>query len=183
MELFTAIEKRSSIRRYQSRPVEPEKLKRILEAARRAPSWANVQSSRYVLVTDTALKEALAQTLPETNPARPAMLQAPLVIVGCAEMGKAGYHRGEASTDKGDWYMFDLGIAMQNLTLAATALGLGTVYVGLFDAARAAQVIGVPEGVSTVAMLAIGYPDQEPKERPRLPLEDVVFYEGYGRRA
>ena len=81
MDLFTAIETRRSNRRFQTRPVATEMQSQILEAARRAPSWANAQTARYVMVTDAALKETLAETMPETNPGRAAMTQAPLVVV------------------------------------------------------------------------------------------------------
>jgi nitroreductase len=77
--------------------------------------------------------------------------------------------------------MFDVGLALQNLTLAAYELGLGTVHVGLFDAQKAAQVMGVPKGVVVVELMPLGYPDEQPAARPRKELAGMVFYEKYGQ--
>ena len=96
-------------------------------------------------------------------------------------MGKSGYFQGSPSTDKGDWYMFDIALAMQNLVLVAHSLGLGTVYVGLFDARKAAAILRVPDGFSVVAITPLDYPDQEPKTRPRRELSEIVFYDSYGK--
>ena len=136
---------------------------------------------------DAGIKSGLADTLKlelggalVDNPAGDAIRQAPVVIVACAELGKSGYYKGEPATDKGDWFMFDVAIAMQNLVLAAHSLGLGTVYLGRFDAKKAAGVLGVPEGFCVVSMTPLGYPDQEPKTRPRKELSEIVFYDRYG---
>jgi nitroreductase len=180
MDTFEAMEKRGSIRQYQPTPVDAAQLDQILAAAHGAPSWANTQTHRYVVVRDSALKDALAGTVPETNRGCAAMRQAPLVIVGCAEKEKAGYKRGEMVTDKGDWAMFDLGIAMEHMVLAATALGLGTLYIGYFDSSAAARIIGVPEGISLYAILVVGHPAEDSPPRKRRPLEEIVFNERYG---
>ena len=127
------------------------------------------------------LRERLAGTLPETNRAADSIRQAPVVIVACGEKGKSGWYHGAMSTDKGDsWYMFDVALAMEHLVLAAHSLGLGTVYVGLFDAGRAAGILGVPEGTVVVAMTPLGYPDESPPPRPRKGLSEFVFHDRYG---
>jgi nitroreductase len=182
MDVQHAILTRRSIRKYRADAVPETVLQNILAAGRQGPSWANTQTPRFVVVSDSGLKQQLAATLSTNNPAGAAMQQAPLVIVGCALRGLAGFKQGEASTDKGDWFMFDAGIAMQNMVLSAHAEGLGTVYVGAFDAAGAEKILGVPDGVSAVAMLVLGYPDQEPAERPRLDISEIVFYERYGQQ-
>lgn len=187
MEVIEAIESRRSIRRYKADPVKEKDLKIILEAARQAPSWNNTQCWRFVIVRDPEVKAKLADTLSSAfakNPAIPAIGNAPVVIVACAVLGKSGYLKGESSnieaTDKGDWFMFDVALAMQNLVLAACSLGLGTVHVGLFDAKKAAEVLGLPEGVVCVEMTPLGYPDGEPKVIPRKELSELVFYDRYG---
>ena len=180
MDTFEAMEKRCSTRQYQATEVTNAQLDRILAAAHGAPSWANTQTHRYVVVRDAAVKEALAQTVPETNRGCAAMRQAPLVIVGCAETGRAGYRKGEPSTDKGDWAMFDLGIAMEHMVLAATALGLGTLYIGYFDSPAAEKVLDVPAGISLFAILVVGYPAEDCPARKRRPIEEIVFHERYG---
>jgi nitroreductase len=90
-----------------------------------------------------------------------------VVIVACAELGQAGFTRstGEPSTNKGEyWFMFDVGLAMQNLLLVAHSLGLGTVIIGSFDAKKAETILGVPPGFCVVAMTPLGYPDQALKQ-------------------
>ena len=117
--------------------------------------------------------------LPRTNPSVKAIREAPVVIVACAELGKAGYLGGKLSSDKGDWYMFDVALAMQNLVLAANSLGLGTVYIGWFDAEKAADVLEVPAGSCVVTMTPLGYPDQKPSPTLRKELPQIMSYEKY----
>jgi nitroreductase len=86
------------------------------------------------------------------------MVQAPVVLVLCGRTKSSGFYKDMATTKFGDWFMFDLGIAAQNLCLAAHAHGLGTVVVGLFDHDKARAAVKVPEGVELVAMIPMGYP-------------------------
>ena len=181
MEVMSAILTRRSVRHYQPDPVKEEDLTAVLEAARWAPSWANTQCWRFVVVRDAATKAALAGTLSPGNPATSAITEAPVVIAACAELGMAGYKRGEACTDKGDWFMFDVALAMQNLVLAAHSLGLGTVHVGLVDAPRAAKILGLPPGIVFVEMTPLGYPAEQPKAPPRKEVSEMVFYDRYGQ--
>jgi len=182
MELMEAIKTRRSIRRYKTTPVDDKTIELVLEAARWAPSWANTQCWRLIVVRDSKIKDKLANMIGE-NPATNAIRNAPVVIVACAELGKSGYYEGQPATDKGDWYMFDVALAMQNLVLAAHSLGLGTVHVGLhFDTKQAASILDVPEGFCAVEMTPLGYPDQEPKARPRKELSEIVFYDKFGCR-
>ena len=179
MEVIEAIKTRRSIRRYKTTRVNNKTIELILEAARWAPSWSNTQCWKFVVVRDSHIKAKLADTLGE-NPATDAIRSAPVVIVACAELGKAGYKQGELTTDKGDWYMFDVALAMQNLVLAAHSVGMGTVYVGLFDAKKVAAILGVPQGFCVVSLTPLGYPDEELAPRPRKELSEIVFYDRYG---
>ena len=188
MELMEAIKGRRSIRRYTSKPVDDKTLNTILEAARQAPSWANTQCWRFIVVRDSQIRNKLADTGIEMAQGKPnwaaeAMRITPIAIVACAEMRKSGYYIKEPKgpvTDKGDWYMYDVALAMQNLTLAAHALGLGTVNIGAFDTIKAAEILGVPEGYAVVSMTPLGYPDEEPNPRPRKELAEIVFYDKFG---
>jgi nitroreductase len=182
MDTFEAIFSRRSVRQYQETPVPDDVLTRVLEAARRAPSWANTQCTRYVVVRDPETKARLADCLNRGNPATEAIKHAPVVIVACAELGKSGYYKSSLVTDRGDWFMFDVGIAMQNLALAAQALGLGTVHVGLIpDSKKVDAILELPAGVVSVEMTPLGYPSAESKGPPRKELSEIVFYEKYGR--
>ena len=179
MDLFQAIRERRSVRKYKATPVSQEQLNAIFDAVRWTPSWANTQCWSFVVVREGETKERLADTLPPVNRAAEAIKNAPIVIVACAQMGRSGYIRGALGSDKGDWFMFDLGLAMQNLTLAAHALGLGTVHVGWFDAAKVAQILEVPEGIAVVEMTPLGRPDDQPVAPRRKELGEFVFYEKY----
>jgi nitroreductase len=188
MEVLEAIKTRRSIRKYKTTPVDNKTIEIVLEAARWAPSWANSQCWRFVVVRDadtrSKLAEALRSVSDKPNRAIEAIRQAPVVIVACAEPGRSGYTVPESRkpvTDKGEfWYMFDTALAMQNLTLAAHSLGLGTVHVGAFDAKQVAAILGVPPGFCVVSMTPLGYPDEEPPLRPRKELAETVFYDKFG---
>ncbi len=187
MEVLEAIKTRRSIRKYKTTPVDDKTLELVLEAARWAPSWANTQCWRFIVVRDSDVKNKLADTLigvsDRPNRGAEAIRSAPVAIVACAELGKAGYFAREPRepvTDKGDWYMYDVALAMQNLALAAHSLGLGTVTIGAMDAKKAASLLGIPEGFCVVTMTPLGCPDQEPEARPRKELSEIVFYEKFG---
>ena len=182
MDVLETIKDRRSIRKYKDTPVPEEVLNTVLEAARWAPSWANTQCTRYVVVRDPATKAKLAEVVNKGNPSTEALKTAPIVIVACAELKKSGYYKGEAATDRGDWFMFDVGIAMENLVLAAHALGLGTVHVGYIpDSKKLGEILDLPEGVTAVEMTPLGYPAAEAKAPPRKELAEIVFYEKYGK--
>jgi nitroreductase len=179
MDLMEAIKDRRSIRKYKPDPVPEEVLQKVLEAVRWAPSWANTQCWEVVVAKDPKVKSELATTLPPTNPGLPSMTDAPLVLVLCGKKGISGCYKGQVVTVKGDWLMFDTGIAMENLCLAAHALGLGTVIVGMFDHKKAEQVLGVPEGVEVVAMTPLGYPSSGGGPSKRKEISESVFYDRY----
>jgi nitroreductase len=190
MEVLEAIKSRRSIRHYKADPVDDELLGKVLEAAQWAPSWSNTQCWRFIVIRDNNIKVELANSLVKTvkrpdgavyNPAFNAITQAPVVIVVCAELGRSGISpEGKPDTDKGDWFMFDVALAMQNLVLAAHALGLGTVIVGALDAKKAADILRVPAGYGVVAMTPLGFPAREGKAPPRKELSDIVSYDWFG---
>jgi nitroreductase len=182
MNIMEAIKGRRSVRSYRPDPIPEETVRTILEAVQWSPSWANTQCWEVVVVKDAETKKRLAETLTSTNPARKGIMQAPITLVLVGIKGRAGFKRGEAETDKGDWYMFDCGIAIQNLCLAAHAEGLGTVIVGAFDAAKAAEILQVPPDRSVVAMTPLGYSATAPSPPKRKEIESFVLYEGYRRR-
>jgi nitroreductase len=162
--------------------VDDGTLEFVLEAARWAPSWANTQCWRFIVVPDKDIKDKLADTLNPTNSAIAAIKQAPLLIVACAELKQSGCYDGVPVTDKGDWFMFDVALAMQNLVLTAHSLGLATLYVGRFDAKEAASILKVPSGFCVVSMTPLGYSDQERSPRPRKELSEIVFHNKFGVR-
>jgi nitroreductase len=189
MEVFEAIRNRRSIRRYRTDPVDDETVQAVLEAAHWAPSWGNTQCWRFIVVRDPLTKSQIADTLlreiidnePVKNAATEAINQAPVLIVICAQTGQAGCRpAGVHVTDKGDyWYMFDIALAMENLTLAAHAMGLGTVIIGGFDAPKVAEILGVPAGFCVVTMTPLGIPDHKGQVSPRKQLSEVLYREKF----
>jgi nitroreductase len=180
MELMEAIKGRRSVRSYTSDLIPEEKLQKILEAVQWSPSWGNTQCWEIIVVREAGTKKKLVETLTPTNPAREAIMQAPVILVVVAIEGRAGFKKEEPSTDKGDWYMFDCGVAMQNLCLSAYAEGLGTVIVGSFDAVKAAGVLRVPSGKAVVALTPLGLPERIPAPPKRKALAEFVYHEQYG---
>ncbi|MDP2953072.1 MAG: nitroreductase family protein [Chloroflexota bacterium] len=191
MEVMEAVKGRRTIRRYKTQPVSNEALQTVLEAARWAPSWANTQCWSFVVVRDAQKKAQIAGYLQSSTPGREnravqALKDAPVLIVACAErflsgFQRAGEHKGFPATDKGDWFMFDLALAMENLVLAAYSLGLGTAHVGNFDAVAVAKLLKLPQNTAVVELMPLGYPDESPEPRPRKELKEMVFYEEYGK--
>jgi nitroreductase len=171
MKIF---EERRSIRKYGDRPVEEEKLEAILEAARTAPSWANMQCWTYIVVKDAAAKEAIAETL-KNNPIQKAVLAAPVLIVACADPDKSGNVNGQP------YYMLDIGISMQQLMLEAWNQGLGTCWVGWIKEDDIRAVLGVPDNIRVVALTPLGYPAVLPESPGRKALEETACLDKWGQ--
>jgi nitroreductase len=185
VDTFEAIKTRRSIRRFQDRPVEDEKLTTLLESVRMAPSWANFQCWRFIVVKDRAVREKISElTYVESfftplgykaNPAKKGMAEAPVVIAACADPSQSGVIWGQ------HYYMTDIGIAAQTLMLSARALGLGTVFVGVYDEEKLRGLLKVPSNIRIVGLFPLGYPLEEKKDGPpRKPLNEIVFYEKWG---
>ena len=178
-ELMEVIRGRRSIRRFEQEEVPQQALDAILEAVQWAPSWANTQCWEIIVVRDQAAKEKLQATLPKTNPASKAIVEAPIVLVVCGKLKSSGYYKGQVTTKHGDWFMFDLGIATQNICLAAYDQGLGTVIVGLFDHDKAKEILGLPDGYEVVAMVPVGYPAKDSPAPRRREISEFVHYEEF----
>lgn len=167
MEFMDVVSKRRSIRRYKQDPVPQKDIEYILEAARLAPSWANSQCWKFIIVTEQKVKDELAKA------GNSWIAKAPAVIVACADPTKPG--------TKGDqpYYMLDIGIAMEHLILAAADRGLGTCWIGAFDENVARKALGVPENIRVVASTPLGYPDESPNPRPRKSMQEIVCTNKY----
>jgi len=182
MDFMEVIKGRRSVRLYRGDPVGDDTLESLLEAVRWAPSWANSQCWEVIVVRQEETRRRLVDALPQGNPGRQGILQAPVTLVFLGIKGKSGFWKGEACTDKGDWFMYDLGLAMENLCLAAHAVGLGTVIIGYFDAAQVAEILQVPQDKEVVAMTPVGFPERVPDPPQRKEISQFVYHEGYGRQ-
>jgi nitroreductase len=167
MEYTELIKKRYSVRGYKPDPIEDEKLQTVLEAARIAPTAANRQPFHIIIIHTEDRKEELRRIYD-----RDWFVQAPLVVVVCGEQTKAWVRH-----DKANYGVVDAAIVMDHLILEATNQGLGTCWIGAFDAQAAREILGLPEGIDPVVMTPIGYPDASPRGKDRKPLEELVRYE------
>ena len=180
MELWEAIKGRRTTRNLTSDPVSDIELDRILEAARWAPSWANTQVWEFVLVFDKGVKERIADCLSQTNLGRNAILEAPVTIAVLGKKGIAGFKGGQPRTVLGDWFMFDVAMAVQNLCLAAWELGLGTVIVGSYDIEKATKVLEIPDDKQLTVLIPVGRPSQIPKAPRRKEITEFTHQNRHG---
>ncbi len=178
-DFMDIIKERRSVRSFEEKDVPDELLRQALEAVRWSPSWANTQCWEIVIVKDQGMKQKLQDALAKGNPATKAMEQAPVILSICGKTQSAGYYKGEAATKFGDWMLFDLGIATQSLCLAAHDLGLGSVVVGMFDHDKVKEVLGLPAGYESVALIPIGYPAKTPSPPKRKDVNEFVHYEKF----
>jgi nitroreductase len=166
VDFFELIESRYSVRAYSNRPVEEEKLRKVLRAAQVAPTAANLQPFRLLVRETRGCHDALGRLYH-----RDWFCQAPLVIGVCA-VQKEGWVRRDGK----NYADVDATIAMDHMVLAAAALGLGTCWIAAFDPAVARAVFDLPEGFEPLAFTPLGYPaDQPPQERPRKALAELIW--------
>lgn len=175
--LTEIIQGRRSIRKYEQTPVADEHLQAILEAVQWAPSWANTQIWEVVVIKDAGTKEKLQLAMAPKNPATKAIVDAPIVLALCAKLGSSGYYSGVVTTKHQDWYMFDLGLAAQNICLTAHDLGLATVIVGLYDHNKVNEILKVPAGYDNVALIPLGYAAKSGLAPKRRELSEIVHYD------
>lgn len=178
-DFLDIIKGRRSIRKYQEKEISDALLNQILESVQWAPSWANTQCWEVIVVKDAGVKKELAEAVPKSNPARKHFTEAPVILVLCGKLQSSGYYKGQVTTKFGDWFMFDLGLAAQNIVLTAHQLGLGTVITGLFDHEKAASVMGVPEGYELVSLIPLGYPAHESSAPKRRAISDFIHYDKF----
>jgi nitroreductase len=173
MELFEALNNRRSIRKYRRAPIPEDHLTRILEAAIQAPSAGNLQPWRFVVIRDTRRKIAIAEAA-----LRQSMIaEAPVVIVVCADQQRSKRYYGERGVNL--FCIQDTSAAVQNLMLAAFALGLGTCWVGSFDEKKVSSILHAPDGVRPVAIIPVGYTTDHPAPTPRRSLSEIVQEENF----
>ncbi|MGN1030471.1 MAG: nitroreductase family protein [Butyricicoccaceae bacterium] len=176
MELKDSILTRRSIRKFTEQPVSHEVLEQIVAQAAYAPSWKNTQITRYYAIEGREAIDKLAAEYASFN-AR-TLSTATLLIAVSVVKKRSGYERdGSFTTDRGDgWQMFDAGIASQTFCLAAHDAGIGTVIMGIFDRPNLEKYLEIPEEQELVALIACGYPDEDPKAPRRKSVSDLLTY-------
>jgi len=167
MNVSEAIRQRYSVRAYQNRPVEKDKLMRVLEAARLAPSASNRQEWRFVVVQDFDKRQKLAAIAMGQK----FVGEAPVVIAACAETDNHVMRCGQLC------YPIDVAIAIDHLTLQATEEGLGTCWIGAFKEDGVKELLGIPNAIRVVQLVTLGYAADRPRGKSRLPIEEIVRFE------
>lgn len=169
MNVMEAIRKRRSVRSYQERPVEEEKLKTVLEAGRLAPSANNMQEWKFVVVRDEQTRQKLMVAARNQS----FVGQAPVVIAACAIDTEKVMSCGQPA------YPIDIAIAVDHMTLAAVEEGLGTCWIGAFDENQVKQILDVPKSVRVPIIFTLGYPADKGVLKSRKPLEETFAYDKY----
>ncbi len=166
--ILRCIEKRYSVRSYQNKSVEPEKLNRVLEAARVAPSAKNFQEWRFIVVQDAETRKKLMVAANNQS----FVAEAPVVIVCCAVNTDYVMRCGQLA------YPIDVAIAIDHMTLQAAEEGLGTCWIGSFYEDQVKRILGIPENnIKVVELLTLGYPKDKQPERKRKAIDQIVCYE------
>lgn len=169
MEFLELARQRYSVRAYKSTPVEAEKLQEVLEAARVAPTACNLQPFRLIVIHTKGREAELRRIYSPSW-----FVQSPIVICICGIPSQSWVRK-----DRKNYRDVDVAIAMDHLILAATDLGLGTCWVGAFDAEEARKVLRLPADVEPIAFTPLGYPDDQPSHRHKIrkPMDELVRYE------
>jgi len=168
MNILPVIRDRYSVRDYQNKPVEKDKLQRVFEAARLAPSASNRQEWRFIAVTDPAKRAALC----EAAKGQRFVAEAPVVIAACADTNEHVMACGEKC------YPIDVAIALEHVALQAVAEGLGTCWIGAFLQDKVKTILEIPDRIKVIELMTLGYPKgQPPAEKKRMKVDEILCME------
>lgn len=167
MDVSTAIRSRRSIRAYDPREVEEDKLIRVLDAGRLSPSASNRQERRFIVVKDAEKRQQLSEAAKNQK----FVVQAPVVIAACSVEQDYVMACGQPA------YSIDTAIAVDHMTLQAVEEGLGTCWIGAFYENKVKEILNIPANIRVVALLPLGYPSIIPRPTPRKSLDEIVMQE------
>lgn len=166
MTVLEAVEKRFACRQYLDKPVETEKLERIMRAGWLAPTAKNEQRNKLIAVTDPKLRQELV----EACRGQKFVGQAPVVLVACADQERTMICGKSARS-------MDCAIAMSFMRLHAIEEGLQGCWLGWYDPEKIREILNIPEEYVVVAVTPIGYPVKERPRSPKKPMEEIVIYD------
>lgn len=165
--LMQVIRERRSIRKFKDKAVPLELIRQLIEAARWAPSAKNAQPWRFIIVRDRSKIERFAEIK-----GQPWIKSAPVIVFVVAD-------RKAHPT----YYAIDCARATQNFCLMAHALGLGTCIIACYELDDVRKMLKLPDDYVLVEAIAVGWPDEKPKEKPRLSVDELVYFEEFGRKS
>lgn len=168
MDVFKAIKNRYSCRSYKAESIPEEKLNKILEAARLAPSAHNEQEWKFVVVRDVKKRKEVAEAAGQSF-----IEEAPVIITA------VGLDPEHIMSSGNPAYAIDLAIAVEHMALQAVEEGLGTCWIGAFNQEDVKRVLEIPEGCKVVALMPLGFPADKPKPKSRKKLEEIISYDGF----
>ena len=174
--LLNIIKRRRSVRRFKPEKIDHETLKKLADAARWGPSAGHRQPLEIVIVTDEKVKEKLSKAALGQEHIR----NAPAVFVMCGDISRTKSRYGERGQNL--YVIQDVAVATQNLLLQATALGLGSVWVGAFSEQRVREILDLPPLVRPFAIVPIGLPDESPRPPEKRPLHQIIHKDKYGQQ-
>lgn len=166
---------RRSIRSYDAtKKITEAEVRKLLTATQEAPSWANQQPSKYyVAISEEKLKAV--QDLVGMNKER--IINAPVLIVSTFERGKSGFFQGEQTNEVGEgWGAYDNGLSNCYLVMTARAMGYDTLIMGMRDAEKLRELFAIPGNETIMAVIALGYRAEEPKQPGHRPLDEIVKF-------
>jgi nitroreductase len=176
VDLFKAIQKRRSIRKFKREPLRDTDLKKILEAGRLAPSGGNLQPWYFIVVRHQETKTALAAAADNQT----FVADADTIIVALGDpvisIAKLPYKLSSTRVP----HRQDPIIAVEHMILAATALGYGTCWIGAFDEQEVKKILKIPENLEVIALLPIGISEEHPPPSPRKAFTEISFKESFG---
>jgi len=178
-EILDLIKSRQSDRKYSEKPVEQEKLERILEAGRMAPSACNAQPWKFIVITEPDLLKKVSETASAKLIGMNTFVsQAPLIIVVVREQPNFTTKIGGTIKNK-DYSLIDIGIASENICLQSEAEGIGSCMIGWFDEPLLRKLLGVPRKKRVELIITLGYSLSDKREKKRKPTEETVSYNKY----
>jgi nitroreductase len=169
MQIHEAIKNRRSVRAYKSDPIPEQSLRKVLEAARLAPSAHNDQDWKFIIIKDIKKKKQLAQAARSQS----FIAEAPVVIAAVA------LNPERVMSCEVPAYAINLAIAVDHMTLQACEQGLGTCWIGAFSQEEVKKVLKIPDKYKVVALLPLGFPADSPKPKTRKSLEEIICYENF----
>jgi len=176
MNIFEAIMSRRSIRKFEKKPVDEKLIGLILYMATCAPSAGNTRDWVFIVVEDENKKQRIAKAALEQK----FIAEAPVVIVVCSDLQKISLRYGERGERV--YSIQDTAAAIQNLLLAAHAVGLGSCWVGAFDEEEVKLILELPDNLRPLAILPVGYPAEKPEAPKRIPFENLTYLNRFGEK-
>lgn len=177
MELKTLIETRQSTRKYKTLEVEQEKVEKVIEAARLAPSACNAQAWKFIVVNDPILRKQVAESAASLGMNKFA-LEAPVIIVCVLEKANATSAIGSQIKNK-NYKWIDIGIAVEHICLQATELELGSCIIGWFNEKKVKKLLHIPRNKRIPLLITLGYPDDHARSKIRKPFNEICAFNSY----